>query len=74
MATDDRRAIRVAQQAGIDVLSSPTLLKSWAAAAQPDQATIVSALKNIELFAQFRPTPSTPDYRWWIRQLKKHGK
>src|SRR6516225_9495138 len=30
VATDDRRAIRVAQQAGLTVVSSPELVKVWA--------------------------------------------
>ena len=36
VATDDRKAIRVAQQAGLTVLSCPELIKTWADATRPD--------------------------------------
>ena len=36
IATDDRKAIRVAQQAGLTVLSCPELIKTWADATRPD--------------------------------------
>jgi hypothetical protein len=66
VGTDDRRAIRVAQQAGLTVVSSPTLLRAWADATRPDQFMLKRVLKDIELLAQFRPNPSMPDYPWWV--------
>src|SRR6516162_5439305 len=41
LATDDRKAIRVARQAGITVLSCPALVKLWADATKPNQATLL---------------------------------
>lgn len=69
IATDDRKAIRVGQQAGLKVLSCPELVKTWSDAARPDRTTLANALQNIELFAQFRPSPSLPEYQWWQDQL-----
>ncbi|HLI78113.1 MAG TPA: hypothetical protein VKV02_14300 [Acidobacteriaceae bacterium] len=71
VATDDRRAIRVAQQAGLTVVSCPQLLKAWADAATPDQATLIRVLQDIEVLAQFKPNPSMPEYQWWVDQLAK---
>jgi hypothetical protein len=69
VATDDRKAIRIAQQAGLTVLSCPELVKAWADASQTDQATLTKVLQDIQLLAHFRPNPSLPEYHWWVDQL-----
>ena len=69
VATDDRKAIRIAQQAGLTVLSCPELVKTWDDATHPDQSTLIRVLDDIELLAQFRPNPSLPQYQWWVDQL-----
>jgi hypothetical protein len=69
IATDDRKAIRVAQQVGLTVVSCPELVKAWAAAAGPDQPTLVKTLHDIQVLAQFKPNPSMPEYGWWVAQL-----
>ena len=69
VATDDRKAIRVAQQAGLTVVSCPELIKAWAVAADPDQPTLVNVLQDIQVIAQFKPNPSMPEYGWWVAQL-----
>jgi predicted nucleic acid-binding protein len=69
VATDDRRAIRVARQAGLTVVSCPQLVKAWADASAPDQATLARVLQDIQVLAQFKPNSSMPEYQWWIDQL-----
>jgi hypothetical protein len=69
IATDDRKAIRIAQQAGLTVLSSPQLLKTWSNVAKPDPAIVVQSLRDIELFARFRPNPAMPECQWWLNHL-----
>ncbi len=71
VATDDRRAIRVAQQAGLTVVSCPRLIKTWADATTPDQATLLRILQDIQVLAQFKPNPTMPEYQWWVDQLAK---
>jgi hypothetical protein len=71
VATDDRRAIRVAQQAGLTVVSCPQLVKAWADALAPDQATLLQVLKDIQVLAQFKPNPTMPECPWWVDQLAK---
>ena len=67
IATDDKKAMRIAEQAGLDVVSSPRLLKLWADADRPDPRTLTKALRDIERLAQFRPNAAMRKYKWWIR-------
>jgi hypothetical protein len=73
VATDDRRAIRVARQAGLTVVSCPKLVKAWADAATPDEPTLTRILQDIQLLAQFKPNPSMPEFPWWVDQFSKRG-
>lgn len=73
VATDDRRAIRVAQQAGLSVVSCPQLVKAWADATTPNPSTLARILQDIQVLAQFKPNPSMPEYQWWVDQLAKSG-
>jgi hypothetical protein len=71
VATDDRKAIRVARQVGLTVVSCPALVKAWADATGPDQAVLIRVLQDIEILAQFKPNPSMPEYHWWVGQLAR---
>jgi len=69
VATDDRKAIRVAQQAGLRVISCPELVKAWIDATKPDSATLVQLLTDIQTLAQFRPNATMPESAWWLQQV-----
>jgi hypothetical protein len=71
VATDDRKAIRVAQQARLMVVSGPELVKAWADATGPDQATLNKVLQDIQVLAQFKPNPTMAEYKWWVDELAK---
>jgi hypothetical protein len=71
VATDDRKAIRVAKQAGLTVVSCPELVKRWADATGPDQATLNKVLQDIQMLAHFKPNPTMPEYQWWVDELAK---
>jgi hypothetical protein len=71
VATDDRKAIRVAQQAGLSVVSCPELVKRWADATGPDRATLNKVLQDIQVLAQFKPNPTMPEYQWWVDEIAK---
>ena len=73
IATDDRRAIRLAKQAGLTVVCCPQLLKAWADSTTPDEPTLMRILQDIEVLAQFKPNSSMPEYQWWVDQLAKRG-
>jgi hypothetical protein len=69
IATDDRKAIRIARQAGLSVVSCPELVKTWADVDHPDRGVLTKALEDIELLAHFRPSVTMPEYQWWMDQL-----
>jgi len=69
VATDDRKAILVAQQDRLGVVSCPELVKAWADVTRPDATSLVQVLTDIQTLAQFRPNPNTPDSAWGIRRL-----
>ena len=71
VATDDRRAIRFAQQAGLTVVSCPELVKAWADVTRPDQATLIQVLERIHMLAQFKPNQAMPEYQWWIKHVSR---
>ncbi len=71
VATDDRKAIRVARQAGLTVVSCPELVRKWATATRPDQATLNTVLRDIQVLARFRPYRSLPHYKWWVDELAR---
>lgn len=65
IATDDRKAIRLAAEAGVALVTTPELLQKWGEATRPGDEILAEALQNIELFARFRPRRSDPLYDWW---------
>jgi hypothetical protein len=71
IATDDRKAIRIAQQVGLTVVSCPELVKRWADATGPDQGTLQKVLQDIQVLAQFKPNATMPEYQWWVDELAK---
>ena len=61
IATDDRKAIRVARQAGLAVLSCPELIKAWVNATAPDAKLLVQVLTDIQTLRSsglIQPCPS----------------
>ena len=60
IATDDRKAIHVGQQAGLSVISCPELVLAWAMTRKVGRRTLVGVLTDIETLARFRPSPSIP--------------
>ena len=69
IATDDRKAIRVAQQAGLAVVSCPELIKAWADATGQTAKLLVQVLTDIQTLAQFRPNATMPESSWWYKRL-----
>lgn len=69
VATDDRKAILVAQQAGLRVVSCPDLVKAWADVTRPDTSTLKQVLNDIQMLAQFRPNSSMAESDWWSQCL-----
>lgn len=65
VATDDRKAIRIANESNIDVITTPELLKHWATETGPKADEITSAIVDIERFSRFRLGRNSPLFEWW---------
>lgn len=66
VATDDRKARRIASENSIALISTPELIQRWVDAASPSEATVADVVKKIELFAKFRPRRGDPLHGWWV--------
>jgi len=71
VATDDRKMIRIASDAGIPVVSCPEIMKQWAEVSRASASDINAALHGIERLAQFRPSQSMPCAAWWAQQIAR---
>ncbi len=69
VATDDRKAIRLAPEAGISVRSTPAIVNRWVDRSTPSPAEIRSALVAIRDRARFLPSPRDPLCDWWMALL-----
>jgi predicted nucleic acid-binding protein len=71
MATDDRSATKLAAQAGLPVISTPGLVKSWAESTEAASSDVAVVLQNIQRFAQIVPRTKSPEYVWWMDMIAK---
>ncbi len=65
VATDDRKARRIASENGIALTSTPELIQRWVDVTSPSDTAVRDLLKKIERFARFRPRRVDPLYDWW---------
>lgn len=65
VVTDDRKAIRLANESGINVVTTPELLQEWVRIAAPPKNEISAAIRNIERFARFHLGRSVRHVEWW---------
>ena len=71
LATDDRKARRIAKERGVSLLSTPELVKQWATTTAADEAEVSRTLVNIQTYARFRPNSSLPEVDWWLATVAK---
>ena len=69
LSTDDGKAKRIAREIGVNVLTTPEIMKRWAELASPDSAELGAVLKRIELRASFFPAVSDPLHAWWRKSI-----
>jgi predicted nucleic acid-binding protein len=65
LATDDRKAQRIANELTVAVLTTPELIKRWADSANPSPDELRETLRRIEERASFFPAANHPLYTWW---------
>lgn len=73
LATDDRRARRLAAESSLIVITTPELVKLWAKNTRASDEEIRTVLQNIQRFAYFTPRQNSPEYAWWGRCVGKAG-
>jgi predicted nucleic acid-binding protein len=69
LATDDRRARRLAAESSLTVITTPELVKLWAENAHANNEEIGTVLRNIQRFAYFTPRANAPEHDWWMGSL-----
>ncbi len=72
LATDDRKARRIAGERGVPVLTTAEIVKNWADATAAGDAAIAAIVQNIQRFARFVPHRTMPLHEWWV-QLASGG-
>ncbi len=65
VATDDRKAIRLAGEHSISILTTPDLMKSWADSTDASPEELRQALHQIEQLATFSPSSRHHLHKWW---------
>jgi hypothetical protein len=67
VATDDRKAQRVFARTnpGVQLLSTPDLLKHWADTRNPPLEVVREALQNIQTQASYKPSATHSLHAWW---------
>jgi predicted nucleic acid-binding protein len=71
IASDDRKARRIAEQLGVQTVTTPELVKTWADSAGARAGQVGQVLRNIEAFARFSPHKSMPLHKWWTETITK---
>jgi predicted nucleic acid-binding protein len=70
LATDDRRAIKVATELNVSIVTTPDLIKKWVESTLPEPFQVMDTIRCIERYGRFRPHPSSPHAKWWEEQLR----
>lgn len=72
VATDDRKATRIAAEHGVSTITTPELIKKWSDDSGVTDEIVAKVLQDIQLFARFVPRRSSPLREWWITAVEKH--
>ncbi len=65
LATDDKKARRIANENGVTVVSTSELLYLWAEKEGVADVKVTAALAAISRFARFSPPGDDPMSEWW---------
>ena len=70
LSTDDRKALRLAGEAGVPVLTTPAVVKLWVDALGPQAAEIRATPVAIRNRARFLPGGRDPLCEWWMERMR----
>lgn len=65
LATDDRKAIAIAKDLSVEVVTTPEILMNWINAVAPEPEEIAKVIENIERYGRFKPHHTSPHATWW---------
>lgn len=65
VATDDRKARRLATRAGVHLVSTSALLRRWAGDKSEPRDRVAAVLQRVERRASFIPPKDDPLRTWW---------
>jgi len=65
LATDDKKARRIAAANGVQVLSTSELIQQWAIKTKASDNDIAIVLSAIQRHARFLPSAKDPLVKWW---------
>ena len=74
LATDDRKARRMARESGVRVITTPELLRRWADVTAATEEETVAALRRVRDLARFVPGGDFPLHDWWVAHLLSTGR
>jgi len=70
LATDDRKARRLAGDMDVSVLTTPEIMRKWSEVIRSSPKDIAETLRNIAFGACFVPAVNMPEYTWWVTSLE----
>lgn len=65
IATDDRKAIRLAEAEAIATITTAEIVKLWADSRNEGDKAVAEVLRRIERYARFCPRRGSPLQEWW---------
>lgn len=67
VATDDRKALRIAQSEGVPTITTPEIIKRWAETRSIETVGITDVVRRIERYSRFVPQRNAALFNWWTQ-------
>jgi predicted nucleic acid-binding protein len=65
LATDDRKARRIATDDSIPIINTIQIIQEWAGRTGAALGAIKELINNISILARYRPSANVPGASWW---------
>lgn len=70
VATDDRKARRIAAEQSVLTITTSEMIHSWTKSEQLSDRYVGEILRDIQRFGRFVPRPTDPLYEWWMHRVE----
>jgi predicted nucleic acid-binding protein len=71
LATDERPTENLAKKHGVQIITTPELVKHWVDRTKASEQAAAKVLWNIQSYAHYFPRKTLPLHAWWMRVVKK---